>query len=303
MLRLLILAMLIAEIALYIALGRHWNQLDVGAMQIAAAILLMAFLWRLSHALVSYLMAAVYRFVERRPLPLGNSLAALASELSARVISFNWSQPFVDWAMGAEPAGKRDGTPILLVHGYFSNRGMWVRFRQRLASAGLGPIYAITLEPPMSSIDLLAEQLSRRIDEICRATSADKIIVVAHSMGGLVARSYMARRGSAAIAKFITLGSPHHGTKMARWGVGECTGQMRSESAWLRILEDRESASPPKVPTLSIYTVNDDLVYPPESSVLAWAENVPVSAVGHVGLLFSKSVANRVIAAITQKSA
>lgn len=301
MLRLLILTMLLVEIALYALLGRHWHQLGAGALQIIAGILLIGFLWRLSHALVSYLIAAGHRFVDRRPLPLGNSLAALASELSARVISFNWSQAFVGWSMGAEPTGKRDGTPILLVHGYFSNRGMWVKFRQRLVAAGLGPVYAITLEPPMASIDLLAEQLSRRIDEVCRATGADKIVVVAHSMGGLVARAYMARRGSANILSFITLGSPHHGTKMAKWGIGTCTRQMRYQSAWLKALEDMESATPPTVPTLSIYTVNDDIVYPPETSVLDWAENVPVSAVGHVGLLFSEPVAQRVVAAIKSR--
>ena len=301
MLRLLILSMLLAEVVLYALLGRHWHQLGVGATQIAAGIMLIAFLWRLSHGLGSYLIAAVYRFIDRRPLPLGNSLAALASELSARMISYNWSQAFVGLAMGPEPAGKRDGTPILLVHGYFSNRGMWVRFRQRLVAAGLGPVYAITLEPPMASIDLLAEQLSRRIDEVCRATGAEKVVVVAHSMGGLVTRAYMARRGSISIEKFITLGSPHHGTKMARWGIGECTKQMRYQSTWLKSLEDMESVAPPAVPTLSIYTVNDDLVYPPETSALVWAENVPVSAVGHVGLLFSEQVAQRVTSAIERR--
>lgn len=302
MMRILLLAMLLAEAVIYVVLASHWHRLGVSAAQIAAAILLIASLWRLSHGLGSYLIAAGYRLVDRRSLPLGNSLAALASELSARLISFNWSQAFVGWAMGAEPAGGRDGMPILLVHGYFSNRGMWVNFRKNLAASGLGPIYAITLEPPLASIDLLAEQLSRRIDEICRATGHEKIVVVAHSMGGLVTRAYLARRGTACIAKFISLGSPHHGTKMARFGLGECTKQMRYQSAWLQKLEAMESAARPQVPALSIYTVNDDIVYPPETSALEWAENVPVSAVGHVGLLFSDKVAQRVIAAIQKPS-
>jgi hypothetical protein len=41
--------------------------------------------------------------------------------------------------------------------------------------------------------------------------------------------------------------------------------------------------------------LNDDLVYPAESSVLEWAQNVPVSAVGHMGLVFSEPIAKRVI--------
>ncbi|MBL8525394.1 MAG: alpha/beta fold hydrolase [Betaproteobacteria bacterium] len=298
MIRLLLLAMLLTEALLYAWLANHLRGLGVDAWRIAAAILLFACLWRLSHALTSYLMAAAIRFKDRRSLPLGNSLAALASELSARAISFNWSQAFVGWAMGMEPQGGRAGPPILLVHGFFSNRGMWWRFRKRLAAAGLGPIYAVTLDPPTASIDLMAEQLSRRIDEICRATGAERIVVVAHSMGGLITRAYMTRRGGASILKLITLGSPHHGTKLAAFGIGTCAGQMKWQSPWLTTLAQKEAVAPHGVPTLSIYTVNDDLVYPPESSALPWAENVPVSAVGHVGLLFSDSVAERVIAAI-----
>ena len=75
---------------------------------------------------------------------------------------------------------------------------------------------------------------------------------------------------------------------------------MRDHSEWLKCLEKNEAVlaakhgrKPPVI--LSIYTLNDDLVYPPESSVLAWAENVPVAAIGHMGLVFSPSVARRVI--------
>ena len=85
-------------------------------------------------------------------------------------------------------------------------------------------------------------------------------------------------------------------------GLFECAKQMQYQGAWLETLADMEAANPPGIPTLSIYTLNDDLVYPPESGVLAWAENVPVSAVGHVGLMFSEPVANRVIAAIRKHS-
>ena len=74
-----------------------------------------------------------------------------------------------------------------------------------------------------------------------------------------------------------------------------------AHNLWLEMLADMEAANPPEIPTLSIYTLNDDLVYPPESSVLEWAENVPVSAIGHVALLFSEPVANRVIAAIRKQ--
>ena len=298
----LILTLLLMEVLFYVWLGGHLANLDVGPGQIGALILLIAMLWRLSHALGSYLLAALLRGRDVRALPLGNSLAALASELNARVISYNWSQPFPGWALGDDPVGSKAGTPILLVHGFFSNRGMWVRFRQWLAVARVGPVYTVTLEPITGSIDAMVTSLAARIEEILRATGQEKIVVVAHSMGGLVTRAYMAQVGAKRIARFITLGAPHQGTRMAAMGLFECATQMQYQGAWLETLADMEAANPPGIPTLSIYTLNDDLVYPPESGVLAWAENVPVSAVGHVGLMFSEPVANRVIAAIRKHS-
>ncbi len=298
MLKSLIFIFLLVEVVLYICLGRHMAQLGSGPVEIGALILLIALLWRLSHALGSFLIAAIWRWRDNRDLPLGNSLAALATELEARFISYNWSQPFPGLALGRDPVGRKDGTPILLVHGFFSSRGMWVRFRKRLAAADLGPIYTVTLEPLMGSIDAMVTSLEARMADIRRETGSEKIIIVAHSMGGLVTRAYMARAGGGGICRFITLGSPHHGTKMAGLMPFECTQQMQNGGAWMETLLDMEAANPLEVPTLSIYTLNDDLVYPPESAVLEWAENVPVSAVGHVALLFSESVTNRVIAAI-----
>jgi pimeloyl-ACP methyl ester carboxylesterase len=37
-------------------------------------------------------------------------------------------------------------------------------------------------------------------------------------MGGLVARAYLARHGAGRVAKLVTMGSPHHGTSLARLG-------------------------------------------------------------------------------------
>jgi triacylglycerol esterase/lipase EstA (alpha/beta hydrolase family) len=300
MLKSLLRTLLTIELLLYVWAGGHLLQVGVDGLTTVAVMVLMAMLWRLSHALGSYLVAAAMRWRDGRVLPLGNSLAALASELKARVISYNWSQAFDGLALGGDPAGPATGMPVLLVHGYFSNRGMWWRFRQQLVAADVGPVYTITLEPLMGSIDTMAERLATRITDICRETGRDQLVLVAHSMGGLVTRAYMAREGDLRIARFITLGSPHHGTQIASLGLGECARQMRYESEWLSMLEDMEAASPPQMPALSIYTLSDDLVYPPESSVLAWAESVPVSAIGHVALLYSPSVAARVINAIRQ---
>jgi len=60
---------------------------------------------------------------------------------------------------------------------------------------------------------------------------------------------------------------------------------MRRGSEFLRGLAESESAAPPAVPALSVYTVHDNLVAPQDSSRLAWARNVRIAGVGHLAML------------------
>ena len=300
MLQVILLTLLLSEFALYVWLGRLLSERGMSIVLIVAILLMFALLWRLSHALGSFTVTSFLRWRDGRVLPLGNSMAALANEFAARFICFNWSQPFPQLVVGADPCGARSGVPILLVHGYVCNRGLWVTFRRALAAAGLGPIYAVTFEPLFGGIDTLVSKLDAKIEAICQQTGASEVMIVAHSMGGLLVRAYLAQATVARVTKLVTLGSPHQGTRLAKLGFGVNATQMRDQSEWLKCLANNEAMltakhgrKPPV--TLSIYTLSDDLVYPPESSVLAWAENVPVAAIGHMGLVFSASVARRVI--------
>jgi triacylglycerol lipase len=299
MLQLILIAALIVEICVYIVFGMYWRNRGYEWLVILPALGVVAVALRLLMALSSFMLSGAFRIRDNQQQPWGNALYALAKEIDARAVSLNFSEIFHQLLMRSEPIGPATGTPILLVHGYFSNRGMWWRFRQRLANAGLGPIHTITLSPLWGSIDELVPQLAAKIEAICIQTGQPQLIVVAHSMGGLATRAYMTSNvnGSSKIAKFITLATPHQGTQMANFGIGQCVSEMQMKSGWLAALE-RGEENIPHPPTLSIYTLNDDLVYPPENSRLAWAENIPVAAIGHVGLLFSKVIAEWVIAEI-----
>ena len=305
MLQFLLLAALVIEILAYWALATYFRHRGVDWLVILPALGVVAVVLRLMMAVPSFLLSGAFRVRDQQQQPWGNALYALAKEIDARAVSFSFSQAFHPLLMSREPVGAlvadAVAQPILLVHGYMSNRGIWWRFRHRLVraqlGAKLGPIYSISLSPLWGSIDEMVPFLAAKIDAICTATGCDQITVIAHSMGGLVTRAYMVAQpnNTTRISKLITLASPHLGTKMASFGIGQCVGEMRMNSGWLAALE-RAEAETIHPPTVSIYTLNDDLVYPPENSRLAWANNVPVSAIGHVGMLFSKSIAERVIA-------
>ena len=317
MLQIILITALILEGAVYVFLGFKWWDSSLSLLYIVPLVLSMVIVVRTLFALPSYCLVGFlrwrgkdkyegkYELPHENRQPWGNSLLALAKEVDARALVYTLSQPFHQWLMPEYDVNKHaatDATPVLLVHGYVSNRGMFFRLRSRLMAAKIRPIYALNLEPLFGSIDAMVPALVKRIEQICAETKSENIIIVAHSMGGLVTRRLMANVGNCVrIKRFITIGAPHHGTKMAAFSVGTCVKEMRPGSDWLVALEKAETGVD-KPPTLSIYTLNDDLVYPSESSELDWpeCENLPMAGVGHVSLLFSKAVAERVLAEINK---
>jgi predicted alpha/beta hydrolase family esterase len=174
--------------------------------------------------------------------------------------------------------------PVVLVHGYLSNRGYFRPMVRWLEARGVAPIFVPSYRSVFSGIEAGAAELHAAIEGACAAGEA-RVILVCHSMGGLLARRYLREHGAGRIARLVTIASPHHGTVLSSWGVGEHARQMRRESEFLRALAREEARDPPRIPVTSIYTVHDNLVSPQDTSRLEWARNVAVAGIGHVGIL------------------
>jgi pimeloyl-ACP methyl ester carboxylesterase len=188
------------------------------------------------------------------------------------------------------PLAPQASVPVILVHGYLSNRGTLCRLARALDEAGAGPVFVPTLPAVLAPIETFATHLERVVREVTEATGQGRAILVCHSMGGLIARAYLRSHGAGRVAGIVTLGSPHHGSVVAALGSGENGRQMRPGSAFLRSLEEVEIAAPPAVPALSVYTAHDNLVAPQDSSRLAWARNVRIAEVGHLAMLLDGRV-------------
>jgi triacylglycerol esterase/lipase EstA (alpha/beta hydrolase family) len=93
----------------------------------------------------------------------------------------------------------------------------------------------------------------------------------------------MRAHGTGRVARVITLGTPHHGTALARFGLGRNAVQMRPGSAWLRALAAGEDGAARALVT-SLYTHHDNIVAPQESGRLEGARNLEFGGVGHVAL-------------------
>src|SRR5262252_3827420 len=98
-------------------------------------------------------------------------------------------------------ASPADHPPVILVHGYFGNRGFWGALLRWLATQGVAPVFAPDFPATFTTIDKFAEALGAAIERISTATGQARVVLICHSMGGLAARRYLAMQGSSRVAK------------------------------------------------------------------------------------------------------
>ncbi len=278
LLRLVLLVQLAAALLIAWALLHRglpvWGALLAGA----GAVVLV----RLAINMNNFVMAA--RAASHTPpeyrLGIAARLRMLAEEFRASMLVTSWHVPRGCARMSVHRDSPR--VPVLLVHGYGCNSGFWAHLEPLLDHERISHA-SIDLEPVAGSIDDYAPLIEARVQELCAATGAAQIAIVAHSMGGLAARAWMRAHGSARVAKLITLGTPHHGTVLANLGLGANAAQMRRDSAWLCDLAAGETQDV-RTRIVSIYTHHDNIIAPQDSSVLPGARNVAFGGVGHVAL-------------------
>ncbi len=178
----------------------------------------------------------------------------------------------------------------LLVHGYMCNRASWRHWvREGLPSNW--NVATISLEPVYSPVEEYAESLHRAIENLRAASGADRVTLICHSMGGLAARAYLRTKGHDAVARVVTIDTPHHGTVFARFAHGNNSRQMRRACDYVRGLA--ESDEP--VEFVCFASQHDNLVVPRDSQVLACAEAVWFEKIGHLAMTASDEVLIRLV--------
>jgi triacylglycerol lipase len=166
---------------------------------------------------------------------------------------------------------------------FFCNRGLWNDWLERLTAMDV-PFVAVTMEPPFGGIDRYANMIELAVQRLSACTGQGPV-VVAHSMGGLAVRQWWADQLDASrIHRLITLGTPHHGTWLARWAFSVNGRQMRVNSPWLQALAQRE---PPgrSARCTCFFSHCDNIVFPPSTATLAGANNQHLQGVAHVHMV------------------
>jgi pimeloyl-ACP methyl ester carboxylesterase len=191
--------------------------------------------------------------------------------------------------------------PVLLLHGFLCNGRVWNALQRRLHAAGFGPIEAPDVEPLLADIEAQARRVAPDLLALQSRCNGERVVIIAHSMGGLIARALLRDLGAGVIRRIVTIASPHHGTALVRGLPWPNARQMSDASPWLRTLNTAQEGRF-AVPIASIYSVDDNLVAPGGSARLQGAELHELSGVGHLGMLHSRRALDCVIATLSPEA-
>jgi triacylglycerol lipase len=196
----------------------------------------------------------------------------------------------------APPVDRIHATPVVLVHGYFHNRSGFVVLSRELRRRGFRWIHGMNYNPIGGSVPDLAERFGRYVDDIRRVSGSQRVHLVGHSLGGVIARWYTEELGGHKyVDTCVTIGTPHHGTYAAYVGIGQAAKDMRPGSDVIKTLE--LGLRKRKTTYVNFYSDLDFLIVPPSSAVLPDRPNVHnhlIEDIGHTSLLLSDELVDQV---------
>jgi len=228
-----------------------------------------------------------------------------------------YSNEGIEGFLITDPEAVKDRkNPVLIVGGTYAAEIIYWILESRLDKDGY--TYKFFELPERGSIDINAgaDKLKVVIDAFLRDTGAAKLHLIAHSQGGIVARTYIQRHGGQnTVESMISLASPHKGTKFVDSDAAKLLGcpaappcaQMKIGSPLLQQINNRPANDP--IYYTNFVTNNDMFIVPmangmmdncdrtgPFGEKLACnvhiQQSCPNRSVDHLGLAFDATVYN-----------
>ena len=188
-------------------------------------------------------------------------------------------------------------TPVALVHGYFHNRSGFDFLSRELRRRGFRWIHGMNYNPIGHSVPDLAERFGRYVEDLRRVSGANRVHVVGHSLGGVIARWYVEQLGGHKhVDTCVTIGTPHKGTYAAYLGLGQSAKDLRPGSGIMQALD--HSLRKSRVKYVNLYSDLDILIVPPSSGMLPPRRNVHnhlIEDLGHTSMLLSDELVEQLV--------
>ncbi len=192
---------------------------------------------------------------------------------------------------GTDGLPDQKNPPLLLVHGLYHDNSAWVLFKRHLLKAGFRRIHMLHYATAGTKLEELPAKLDHAVSELERLYPGEKPLLMGHSLGGLIIRSWLALEGNQARASgVLTLGAPQRGSKVAAFAIGGLGKSLLPTNPFFARLAETEP--PASIPCVALVTPGDTMVLPLRNLVPVtpnWELRLtPLES--HIGLLFSPAV-------------
>ncbi len=188
--------------------------------------------------------------------------------------------------------------PILLVHGIGDNHASFTLLDRALHRRGFETVVPYDYGLLTADVRAAAATLGASVTELARKSGHERVHVIGHSLGGLLARYFVQRQGGDAfVDTLVTLGTPHGGTELARIApILPLVRQLSPRSAVIKELA--EPAPKCRTRFLALSGDLDHLVLPARNARLEHPDldvtNITVPGVGHLSLPNNRQVADTI---------
>lgn len=198
------------------------------------------------------------------------------------------------WAQ--EPEAEASRPPVILIHGLYHNASAWIFFRWWLRRSGFPNVYAYNYNSWKYTFWEILHKLDLWISEVHSSFPGEPIVLVGHSLGGLLAKAYAGKGGSQGnkVTGVITLGSPHKGSKLAVYGMGKLAKSLAYQSSLIQELEGIKL--PSETFCVSLYSPVDNMVLPIDSlkAPPGWRQE-RTDPICHITMLYHRPTFRRVL--------
>lgn len=196
------------------------------------------------------------------------------------------------------------GTPVLLVHGFLDNRSVFAPLRRALHRHGFGVTQAVNHGLFAGDVRAAARDLRGPVDRLRERTGADRIHMVGHSLGGLIARYFVQRLGGDALVdNLVTVGTPHGGSVAGYLLPTPVTRQVLPGSELLTELA--EPAPRCRTRFLVVWSRMDQLIVPQTNGRLVHPDldvrSLELPDVGHLSLAVHPRVVTWVTGSLARR--
>lgn len=175
--------------------------------------------------------------------------------------------------------------PIMFVHGFNGSAADMAPVIQRFKTDGWKDreLFAGTYSSAVSNATI-AGVIAAQVDSVRAATGWDKVHIVSYSMGSLSSRHYLKNLGGdAKVESWTSISGPNHGTSTAQFCSGTPCIEMRQGSTFLAALNSGDE-TPGSLRYATWWSGCDELVQPPESTILTGAQNTETACLGHAAM-------------------